>query len=87
MGTLWTEVELAKKDAKDFYLLASVVVNRTTHSSTRPAVFMNANSKEFDPREKKVPESFYNRHRLIWRRDFSDLPTAVGKRRSRFAAG
>jgi predicted nucleic acid-binding protein len=84
IGRVKPELKLSTKDMKDLYILCTIVVDRRKQDAQRPALFMNDNHKDFSDEKTKVPQSFYDKHRLLYWRGFKDLNTAVGNWSSKY---
>lgn len=84
IGRTKANLKLSTKDMKDLYILCAILVDLRKQDPTRPALFMNENHKEFSDQKTKVPLEFYESHRLLYRRGFDNLRTAVGNWTSKF---
>lgn len=83
---LRNELNFRGKHAADLFILAAIVADAGTHGAKTPKIFFSTNQKEFRPKtspDAKVPEGFYEKHRLVWRSDF-DLQTAVGSWKAKY---
>lgn len=86
IGRTKPELRLLTKDMKDLYILCAVLVDRQKQDPQRPTLFMNDNHKDFGGERVKVPQAFYDKHRLLYWRGFKDLRTAEGKWSSKYAS-
>ncbi|WP_129578325.1 MULTISPECIES: hypothetical protein [Sorangium] len=70
MDKLSSLVRMGGVDLKDFYILTSILNDRSEASrSGRQAMFFSTNKEEFEP-DKKIDRATYEAYRLVWRRDF-----------------
>ena len=85
IGRAKPELKLSTKDMKDLYILCAILVDRQKQDPKRIALFMDENHKDFSAEKTKVPQAFYDKHKLLYWRGFTGLSTAVGKWRSLYA--